>query len=423
MSEVDRLALLGGSAAVTVADGDIFDWPIVTTEDEEAILEVVRRGGMSGTDVTREFEKEMAAWLHVEYALGCNTGTAALHSAMWACGVGRGDEIICPSFTYWASGLPAFSLGATVVFADIDPDTLCLDPGDIERHLTEHTRAIVVVHLSGHPADMDPIVDIAARHQIKVIEDVSHAHGGLYRGRQLGTIGDVAAFSLMSGKSLAIGEAGMLITDDREIYERAMAFGHYGRHGDLSLPELETVKGLPQGGYKYRMHQLSSAMGRVQLRHYAERNAGILKSMNLFWDSMGEVPGVKPHRPDPASGSAMGGWYAARGLYRPEELSGLSVETFAEAVAAEGSRAGKTARRALHLHPVFNEVDVYGDGKPTRIAFSDRDVRQPEGSLPVAESFEERTIMIPWFKHCRPDVIQQHAAAWRKVALGAAQLL
>ena len=423
MSAQEQLALLGGPAVVTIDDGDIFDWPIVTREGEEAVLEVLRRGGMSGTDVTREFEKEMAAWHQVEFALGCSTGTAALHTAMWACGVGRGDEIICPAFTYWASGLPAFSLGATVVFADVDPDTLCLDPGDIEHRITEHTRAIVVVHLSGHPADMDPILDIAARHQVKVIEDVSHAHGGLYRGRLLGTIGHVAAFSLMSGKSLAIGEAGMLITNDREIYERSVAFGHYGRHGDLTLPELETVKGLPQGGYKYRMHQLSSAVGRVQLRLYAERNAEILKSMNLFWDTLGEVPGLKPHRPDPASGSAMGGWYAARGLYRPEEVGGLPVERFAEAVTAEGSRAGKTPRRALHLHPLFNDVDVYGDGKPTRIAFSDRDVRQPEGSLPVAEGLAERTIMIPWFKHHRPDVIEQHAAAWRKVALNTAQLL
>ena len=119
----------------------------------------------------------------------------------------------------------------------------------------------------------------------------------------------------------------------------------------------------------------------------------------------------------------MGGWYAARGLYRPEEVGGLPVERFAEAVTAEGSRAGKTPRRALHLHPLFNDVDVYGDGKPTRIAFSDRDVRQPEGSLPVAEGLAERTIMIPWFKHHRPDVIEQHAAAWRKVALNTAQLL
>jgi len=416
------LAVRGGPRAVTAPDDDIFTWPIVTEEDEQAVLEVLRRGAMSGTDVTKQFEKEYAKWHGVKYALGFNTGTAALHAAMWACGVGRGDEIIAPGFTYWASALPALNLGATVVFADIDPRTLCLDPSDLEHRITSSTKAIVVVHLSGHPADMDPIMEIAGRHGVKVIEDVSHAHGGRYKGRLLGTIGHVGCFSCMSGKSLAIGEAGMLITNDRLIYERSIAFGHYERHGELTDPELAAVGGMPQGGFKYRMHQLSSAVGRVQLRHYAERNAEILKAMHYFWDQVGDIPGVKPHRPDRASGSEMGGWYAARGLYRPEELGGLPVERFAEAVCAEGSRAGKTNRRALHLHPVFNTVDVYHDGKPTRVAFADRDVRQPQGSLPVAESFHERTVMIPWFKRFRPEVIAQHAAAYRKVALNARQL-
>ena len=106
---------------------------------------------------------------------------------MFGCGVGVGDEIISPSVTYWASCLPAFSLGATVVFADIDPDTLCIDPNDIEHRITERTKAIVAVHYCGHPADMDPIMEIARRHNIKVIEDVSHAHGGRYKGRTVGS--------------------------------------------------------------------------------------------------------------------------------------------------------------------------------------------------------------------------------------------
>ncbi|MBT7301487.1 MAG: DegT/DnrJ/EryC1/StrS family aminotransferase [Victivallales bacterium] len=422
MSGTDKLALLGGPKTVKLADGDIFTWPIVTEEDEQAVLAVLRRGGMSGTDVTKQFEKEMAEWHGVEHALGFSSGTAALHSAMWACGVRRGDEIIVPGFTYWASGLPALNLGATVVFADIDPDTLCLDPNDIEHRITDRTKAIVPVHLSGYPADMDPIMEIAERHGLKVIEDVSHAHGGRYKGRLLGTIGHVGAFSLMSGKSFAVGEAGMFITDDRAIYERGLAFGHYGRHNELTLPELVAGAGMPWGGFKYRMHQLSAAVGRVQLKHYAARVTEIQKAMNHFWDAIGDVPGIKAHRPDPSNGSCIGGWYAARGLYRPEELGGLPVAKFCEAVKAEGTRAGMTGRRAIHLHPIFNDIDVYGDDAPTRIAFSDRDLRQPEGSLPVAEAFHERTVMIPWFKHYRPETIEQHAAAYRKVALNADQL-
>ena len=243
------LAILGGPMAVQEDEPDLFGWPIVTAEDEQAVVAVLRAGSMSGRDITEKFEAEYAAYQGTKHALGHCNGTAALLAAMYACGVGRGDEIIVPSITYWASALPAFSLGATVVFADIDPDSLCIDPSDIERHISQRTKALVPVHYCGHPADMDPIMTVARRHGLKVIEDVSHAHGGLYKGRMVGTFGDVAALSMMAGKSFAIGEAGMLCTNDRQIYERAIAFAHYQRHGTaLTLPELRRFAGLPLGG-------------------------------------------------------------------------------------------------------------------------------------------------------------------------------
>lgn len=130
---------------------------------------------------------------------------------------------------------------------------------------------------------MDPIMAIAKKHKLKVVEDVSHAHGGLYKGRKLGTIGDVAGMSMMSGKSFAIGEGGMLTTNSREIYERALAFGHYERFNEtITTPELSPYRNLPLGGYKYRMHQLSSVVGRVQLKHYDERVAEIRRAMNFL---------------------------------------------------------------------------------------------------------------------------------------------
>lgn len=426
MLTTSRLAALGGPKAVQTPPGDLFTWPIVTREDEEAVLDVLRRGAMSGTDVTRQFEQEYAAWQGSKYALGHSSGTAALHAAMFGCRVGVGDEIICPSITYWASCLPAFSLGATVVFAEIDPQTLCLDPSDLEHRITERTKAIVVVHYLGHPADMDPILEIARRHGVKVIEDVSHAHGALYKGRKVGTLGDVAAASLMTGKSLAIGEAGMLTTDDREIYERALAFGHYERYGpnaDLQTAYLRESAGLPLGGYKYRMHQMSAAVGRVQLRHYDARMAEIQRAMNYFWDRLEGVPGIRAHRPPKGSGTTMGGWYAARGLYVPEELGGLSVTRFAQAVRAEGAPCNPGVNAALHLHPLFNTVDVYGHGRPTRLANAVRDVRQPPGTLPVSEGIGARTFSIPWFKRYRPEQIDEYVEAFRKVAEGYRDLL
>lgn len=418
------LAILGGTKSVTLPADDLFKWPIITEEDEAAVLEVLRRGAMSGTDITMQFEKEFAGWMGVKYALGFNNGTASLLAAMFGIGIGVGDEIICPATTYWASALPVYTLGGTVVFADVDPLTLCIDPKDIERHISPRTKAIVVVHYLGHPADMDAIMEIADRHGLKVIEDVSHAQGGLYKGRKVGAIGHVSGYSLMSEKSFAIGEGGMLTTNDRKIYDRAVAFGHYERYTkDIPTESLKAWAGLPLGGFKHRMHQLSSAMGRVQLKHYDRRCAEIRKALNYFWDLLDGVPGLVAHRVDESTGSNMGGWYACRGIYRQEELGGLSLSRFCEAVNTEGMVIHPGGNRALHTHPVFNDADIYGDGKPTRIAHTSRDLRQPPGSLPVAEKIGNLLFEVPWFKHYRPEAIREYAEAFRKVAEHADELL
>jgi len=420
-----KLALLGGEKEVKTDSRDIFKWPIITKEIENAVLDVLREGKMSGTDVTKEFEKEYAKWHGMKYALGHSTGTGALHGAMFGIGIGHGDEIICPSITYWASALPVYSLGGTVVFADIDKDTLNIDPNDIEHRITERTKAILVVHYAGMPADMDPIMEIARKHNIKVIEDVSHAHGALYKGKLTGTFGDVSAFSLMSGKSLAVGEAGIMLTNDRRIFERALLFGHYARHNEVQLEDLKPLTGLPWGGYKYRMHQLSSAVGRVQLKNYPKQMKEINKAMNYFADLLEEVPGIKIRRPEKDSGTTMGGWYSARGLYKPEELGGLSIKRFCEAVNAEGAPCSPGANKALHLHPLFNEIDVYNQGKSTRIANFPENaaIRQPLGSLPVSENIHKYTFGIPWFKHYRPNIIEEHADAIKKVVENYKKLL
>lgn len=416
----EKLALLGGPKAITSKSSDLFRWPIVTEEDEQAVLEVLRAGSMSGEDVTRKFEAEYATYQRCTHALAFCNGTAALLAAMYGCGVRRGDEIICPSLTYWASALPVFSLGATVVFADIEPDSICIDPKDIEHRITPRTKAIVVVHYCGHPTDMDPVMEIARRHGIKVIEDVSHAHGALYKGRLVGSIGDVAAMSMMSGKSFAAGEAGMLCTDDRVVFERALALGHYERtQAEITLPELKPFVGLPLAGYKHRVNQTCSAMGRVQLRHYPQRMQEIQDAMNYFWDGLEGVPGLRAHRPAKGSGSTMGGWYNPLGHYLPEELGGLSLDRFIQAVNAEGAHSWRAANTPLHLHPVFNDADIYNDGKPTRIAFSDWDLRQGRGTLPVSEALSDRCMGIPWFKTLDPERMDEWVAAYKKVALQA----
>ncbi|HOV64519.1 MAG TPA: DegT/DnrJ/EryC1/StrS family aminotransferase [Spirochaetia bacterium] len=428
MEKREKLARCGGEKTIAAEDERLFHWPIVTQEDEDAVLAVLRAGTMSGTDITKRFEREFAEWMNVSYALAVCNGTAALVAAMWACGVGAGDEIICPSMTYWASAAPALTLGATVNFADIDPVSLCIDPDDIEKRIGNRTKAIVVVHYAGHPCDMDRILPIAQRHGVRVIEDVSHSQGSLYKGRMCGTMGDIAAMSLMAGKSFAIGEGGMIVTNDRSLYERCIAFGHYERTGaqsrfnprdnQITDPELARFSGIPLGAVKHRMNQTVSAMGRVQLVHYPARIAEIQAALNRFWDALEGVPGIRPHRPEQGSGSTMGGWYYPHGLYVADELPGLSCERFCEAVRAEGfSSCLPGANKPLHLHPYFHEADIFRQGEPTAIAFGQRDVRQGAGTLPVSESIDQICFTVPWFKHDDPEKIAAYARIFRKVAL------
>ncbi|MCZ7649327.1 MAG: DegT/DnrJ/EryC1/StrS family aminotransferase [Planctomycetota bacterium] len=405
----EKLAAFGGPKAIARHDPDLFDWPIVTAEDEQAVLEVLRRKAMSGTDVTQQFEREIAAFHGRKFALAHPNGTSALHMAMHGCGVGPGDEIISPSFTFWATCTQALSLGAKIVFAESRPDTLNLDPADIEHRITKRTKAITVVHYCGYPADMDPLLEIANRHGLKVIEDVSHAHGGHYKGRLVGSIGHAAGMSMMAGKALAIGEAGMLLTDDRQVFERAVAFGHYERTRPgtkycdepcLTDPDLMKYAGIPMGGVKYRLQQLASAMGRVQLKHYPARLAALQAAMNRFWDLVeAEIPdGVTAHRPPQGSGSDCGGWYFPRGLYDPSKMRGVPASRFCELLNKEGFHAAAGANEPLHLHPLFKDAGCKIE------------------PLPVTESLPGRCFGVPWFKHDHPERIAVYANALIKVA-------
>ncbi|NLF92288.1 MAG: DegT/DnrJ/EryC1/StrS family aminotransferase [Oligosphaeraceae bacterium] len=402
----------------------MFKWPIVNQEMEAAVLAVLREGNMSGTDITGKFAAEFAAWNGTKYALAHSSGTAALQAAMFAVKLGPGDELICPSLTYWASAVPALSLGAAVVFADIDPDTLCLSPESFEQHITPRTKAVVVVHYAAYPADMDRIMAVANKHQIKVIEDVSHAQGGYYKGRMLGTFGDVAAFSLMSGKSFAIGEGGMLLTDNQEIYERAILWGHYERHSEVSEAVQGGAGGLPWGGYKYRMHQMSSTVGRVQLKKYPAEIAEIDQAMKRFWSQLRDIPGLRwcyPAEP----GSSKAGWYASCAFYDREKFQGLSLNRFFAAVQAEGVPCRTGINRPLHRHPLFTTLDIYGHGKPTALVNlpEGTDLAALTGALPHTDRAQSRVFHEPWFKHYREQEIDRYAEGLRKVAENYEELL
>ena len=419
------LALTGGRPILERQDEGLFHWPIVNDAMRRAQADVLEAGNMSGTDIARRFEDGFAKWQHRKYALSHNNGTNALNAAMYGIGLGPGDEIVCTSVTYWASCTGALALGASVVFCDIDPDTLQMDPASFEARITPRTKAVMVVHYMAHPAPMDEITAIARKHGIKVIEDVSHAQGGHYKGRMLGTFGDVAAMSLMSCKSFAIGEGGMLVTDDFEIYRRAIRFGHYDRIIDVySDEEMEATKNVPFGGLKNRMHQTAAAIGLEQLKKHDAEIAEIDRAMKYFWRGVEDVPGVSVIYPKD-EGSDKAGWYASRFLYDPEAFGGISNVTFCEALNAEvGGGFSFGCNMPLHLSSVFFDVDVYGHGRPTARAFlpDGVDPRAETGSLPNAERINMRVLGEPWFKHEDHAKIDPYIEAVHKVAANAEEL-
>ena len=417
-----KLEIHGGEKAVARECPDLSTWPIVTEEDEQAILAVLHARSMSNTDVTAELEKEYAEWEGSKYALACNNGTSAIHCAMYGLGIGRGDEVITPTWTYWATHTQLLNLGATPVFCDIDPRTLCPDAADCERRITDRTRAIVVVHMGGYAADMDAFMDLSARTGVRILEDYSHSHASTWKGRKVGSIGHVGAASIMSGKPLATGEGGMMNTDDRDIYERAIMFAHYERQNLVTNPELKQLGGLPWGGYKYRMHQMTSAMARVQLRHFDEYRAPGVRAMERFFSQVCAVPGVDCTYPLNDPNVTVGASYFQMLILSEEIADRVPVAVIARAIQAEGGFAGAGGFFCHHLHPFWNQCDVYGDGKPTRIAFSDRDVRQGPGDCPVAESIVKRLVRVPRMIKYDEQYLDQLAGAYVKVLTNLDQL-
>lgn len=420
-----KLALLNGEKTISKENQEMFKWPIITEEHEKEVIRVMREENMSGLNITNEFEEKYAKNLGRKYGLTSPNGTTAIKEAMFALGVGVGDEVISTSITFWASVLQVYNLGATPVFADIDPVTLCVDPNDIEHRITANTKLIVVTHYGAMPADMDVIMAIAKKHSVKVLEDCSHAHGALYKGREVGTFGDAAAFSLMSVKSFAIGEGGIFVTDDKYVFERAILYGHYLRHGEIETDELKKYTGLPCGAHKNRLSQLHAAIGLIQLKKYPAQIAEIDKAMNYFCDQLEDMPGIQPIRPEKGSGTTKGGWYYPLFKYLPDDLGGLSLTRFAKAINAEGSFCSPGATAPLHLHPALTEMDIYGHGKPTRIANYKGD--DPEKllrqSLPVSESINRYVFEVPWFKHHWKEEIDRHVSAYQKVIANYEDLL
>jgi perosamine synthetase len=250
--------------------------PSIGSREKELVLRVLDSGWVSSIgNCIEEFEARFAAYCGTEYALTTSNGTTGLHLALVALGVGRGDEVIVPDLTFVASANAIAYTGATPVLADVDQDTLCLDPVSVVSRLSPRTKAIMPVHLYGHPADMDTLNEIADARGIPVVEDAAEAHGAEYRGRKVGNLSKCGVFSFYGNKVITTGEGGMLTTNDRELYLRAKRLRDHAMSPTRRYFHEEL-------GFNYRLTNLQAALGLAQLERIEDFLSRRAEIMDLY---------------------------------------------------------------------------------------------------------------------------------------------
>lgn len=279
-----------------MGDHTMTPWPQYGKEEADALLEVLNSGkwGSTSGDVVATFEREFAAYQQAGHAVCLANGTLAIAVALKAAGVGIGDEVIVPPYTFIATASAALFVGAVPVFADVDPDTHLLDPVATEAAITERTKAVVVVHLAGRPADMDAFTALGAKHGLTIVEDAAQAHGAAYKGRAVGAIGDLGTFSFQSSKNITAGEGGVVLTDSAELAGALYSLVNVGRVPGGGWYQHETV------GYNLRLTEFQAAILRVQLRRHPQLQEVRERNARLLTDLLEKAPGIQLAPDDPA---------------------------------------------------------------------------------------------------------------------------
>ncbi len=356
-----KLAAKGGEPVVK--PGTIKPWPPIDDVDRQLVMASLDGNQHSFGPNCEELQVEFAAWNGNKYAVTTNSGTAALHMCVAACGCGAGDEVIVPAYSWSSSATCILQHNAIPVFVDIDFDTMNIDLNQIEAAVTEKTKAIIVVHLHGLAVEMDPVLAVAKKHGLKVIEDSCQAHGAMYKGRKAGVWGDCAAFSFNQNKNLCSGDGGMFVTDDEAILEKAKMLWSFG---ESRTPSESRDYHAYAMGWMYRNNDLTAAFGRAQLtkldRYLAEQKENALS----LADGLADVPGlILPSVPADFDHN----WYnfvlrfdmAALGhADDPREFR----DTLVDAINAEGVETVVWQRFILPAMTVFQAKNAYGKGCP-----------------------------------------------------------
>lgn len=339
-----RAATISGSATVPAVLGGqpvraakFPPWPVFREADEKAVLPVLRSGVWSRDKVVDEAEIRFARLMGAKYCLATCNGTNALITAVRSLGIGAGDEVITTPYTFVATILPILLANALPVFADIDPETWQIDPARIEARVNKDTAAILPVHIIGGICDMDRINALAAKHKLKVIEDACEAHGGEWRNKKVGTLGDLGCFSFQNGKSLTCGEGGAVLGNDRALMDRCYSFHNMGRpFGSIVARRGEGHVIL---GTKCRMAEYQASILMTQMEAFDAECARRSENAAYLTEKLKQIPGIVPRKDYPQVTRTAFYFYGFR--YKKEQFDGLSRQRFLKALAAEGVHASK----------------------------------------------------------------------------------
>ncbi len=344
---MEKLAIFGGQPAKKTP---FPAWPIYDDRERQALMEVLESRVWWRTPGTKtlQFEQEFAAYQQAKHGIAVTNGTAALEVAMAALGIGPGDEVILPDFTFVATASAVLFAGAMPVLVDVDPETYCIDPDLVEAAITPRTRAIVAVHLGGHPANLDRLMEIAKRHGLRLIEDSSHAHGSEWRGRKIGAIGDIGTFSFQASMLMTAGEGGMVITNDDELAKIARSVHDCGR-----MPG-EWFYSHYIYGSNYRLSEWQGAVLSAQLQRADELGERRTRSAAYLNQELPKIEGITPQKLDPRV--TCNGHYAYIFHLDTKAFGGISLEQFVQAFNAEGIPTQAS-------YPPIHELAVFQTGE------------------------------------------------------------
>jgi len=417
----EQLAINGGQPAKRTPPPPNYPGGMaIGVEEEQAVVEVIRRkrlfryyGPDAGPSQTATFEEAFAHRIGVDYARAVNSGTAALICALVGAGVGPGDEVIVPAYTWIATAAAAVMLGAIPVLAEVDA-SLTLDPVDVRRKITPLTRAIMPVHMRGAAADMDAIMSIAREHGLAVVEDAAQANGGSYHGRRLGSIGDLGAFSLQFNKIITTGEGGVVTTNDRAKWLRASAFGDpvsvgMGRAGDAEeVPRF--------AGQNYRASEFLGAVGLVQLGRLDSLLAKMRTRKRQLKAGLRGIPGLEFRHLHDAEGDA--GVCVIFFLPTAEKAAEFGAALSAENVGAW--HLYHPAKQDFHVYPhwhqILNKESTTAAGYPWAPAYYQGTVSYSPDMCPRTLALLGRALNLDVSPLLSEEDIEQTIAAVQKVA-------